>query len=266
MCDRFLGDALAEDVIAHVVTYQHLYRAEDEILWSPYSDSPILISILNVLNKPGKQVDLYLFSGLKIISRVFFIAIATLKVVSSSSYRCRFLVRISCEMQANIAGIPLCIAIRGVSEKMGKEGKRSSEVEVFLGNDELAFTRHIVALDIPLYESWHEVLRAFEDTTTRMSGRAPLAIWRICSVEVEERLDSRYADGEIYILKSTDGGWRSSPTLQFYFEPFSRSENIESISVRIEVPSFIERLGQSDRDTFDLAKTETCRLPDGLWR
>nr|KAF7415649.1 hypothetical protein H0235_012241 [Vespula pensylvanica] len=79
--------------------------------------------------------------------------------------------------------------------------KRSSEVEVFLGNDELAFTQHIVALDIPLYESWHEVLRAFEDTTTRMSGRAPLAIWRICSVEVEERLDSRYADGEIYILK-----------------------------------------------------------------
>ncbi|KAF7389071.1 hypothetical protein HZH66_010208 [Vespula vulgaris] len=81
------------------------------------------------------------------------------------------------------------------------KGKRSSEVEVFLGNDELAFTQHIVALDIPLYESWHEVLRAFEDTTTRMSGRAPLAIWRICSVEVEERLDSRYADGEIYILK-----------------------------------------------------------------
>lgn len=28
--------------------------------------------------------------------------------------------------------------------------------------------------------------------------------------------------------------------MQFYFEPFSRSENIESISVRIEVPSFIE--------------------------
>ncbi|KAL2732650.1 hypothetical protein V1477_014891 [Vespula maculifrons] len=39
---------------------------------------------------------------------------------------------------------------------------------------------------------------------------------------------------------ATDGGWRSSRTLQFYIEPFSRSENIESISVRIEVPSFIE--------------------------
>ncbi|KAF7391983.1 hypothetical protein HZH68_011526 [Vespula germanica] len=65
-------------------------------------------------------------------------------------------------MQANIAGIPLCIAIRGVSEKMGEEGSLQQSL------------------------------------------------------------------------------FASSQTLQFYIEPFSRSENIESISVRIEVPSFIE--------------------------